>query len=409
MAVLAFRRKLQATGTGTLQPPAGALVATDTDPPLFCLFTNDWLRLQTYIVQALQLPITQGDFTAKYGTFSDQSEVANVVSAMQAVQALSVEFGDPTKLFNDLQNNPAILETTTPPTQLYTHIVWTAYQIYNAATVFNQTLGQFMTLLNPANCGTPTECAAVLTQVLTGPGGLQSTAVSATQTVNALVSHMSAFNQQMATPNATIQQYCANSSTFYNDAVAAAGQDAKDVISFQQDADAAYKAWEDYTISAVTVSVGLMVISCGILWPAAAVAAGVLGHDAVEARDNYNKYCAERDQSAADELKKQQLISDLGGLDTAVTNVGTAAANFVKTLAQVAAAWVTIGQDLAYIVNNYTPEQLANYNWVNQALKCEQATQDWQTIATAAQAYTIQSLVPFTTHTFGQPIPTNTN
>lgn len=395
------------TGTHTLEPPPNVLVAANTDPPLFGMFTQDWLQLQTYIVQTLQLPITQGDFTDKYGTFADESEVDGVVAAMKAVQALSAQFGDPTVLFKELTSNPAILESTTPPAQLYTNIVWTAYQIYNAAVTFNQTLAQFMQLLNPANCGTPTQCGQVLVEILTGPGGLQSTAVSATATVNQLIAAMSAFNTSMATPNATIQQYTTSSSKFYKDAVSAAGQDAQDVITFQQDADAAYKAWQDYTIAAVTVSVGLVIISAGILWPAAAVAAGVLGHDAVEARDNYNKYCNERDAASADEQKKQQLITDLGGLNTAVGNVGTAAGNFVSTLAQVAAAWVTIGQDLAYIVHTYTPEQLSKYSWVNQALKCEDATNDWQIIATAAQAYTQNSLVPFTTHTFGQALPTS--
>jgi len=404
--VRTIKRKAVPVGSGTLQPPAGAMVAANTNPPLFCLFTEDWLQLQTYIVQTLQLPITQGDFTAKYGTFSDSGEVEAVVGAMAAVQALSVDFGDPTKLFNELQSNPAILEGATAPTELYTHIVWTAYQIYNAAQTFNETLAEFMTLLNPSNCGSPTQCAAALTEVLTGQGGLQSTAVSATATVNGLISHLSSFNQKMSTPNATIQKYTANSSTFYKDAVAAGGQDASDVQTFQTDADAAYTAWKDYTIAAVTVSVGLIVISGGLLWPAAAAAAGVLGHDAVEARDNYNKYCAKRDAASADEQKKHQLITDLGGLNTSVGKVGTAAANFVNTLAQVAAAWVTIGQDLAYIVNNYTPEELSNYNWVNQSLKCEQATQDWATIGTAAQAFTIQSLVPFSSQVFGTPIPT---
>jgi hypothetical protein len=393
--------------TATLEPPAGALVDATTTPPLFCMFTQDWLDLQSYIVQTLQLPITQGDFLAKYGTFADESEVEAVVAAMTAVQGLSADFGDPTVLMQELASNPAILESTTPPTQLYTHIVWTAYQIYNAAVTFNQTLGAFMELLDPKNCGSPTQCGQALATVLTGEGGLQSTAVGAEATVNALIAHLAQFNQQMAAPNTTIQTYTASSSQFYKDAVAAAGQDAQDVIAFQQDADAAYKAWKDYTISAVTVSVGLIIISGGMLWPAAAAAAGVLGHDAVEARDNYNKYCAERDQSSADEQKKHQLITDLGGLDTAVSQVGTAAANFVLALQQVAAAWVTIGNDLAFIVNNYTPEQLSNYNWVNQALKCEDATQDWQVIATAAQAYTSNSLVPFTSHSFGQPLPTN--
>src|ERR1043165_7070472 len=215
------------TGTGTLEPPAGAMVAEGSDPPLFVMFTKDWLQLQTYIVQTLQLPITQGDFLAKYGTFSDQSEVEAVGAAMQAVQGLSTTFGNPTELFQELTNNPAILQSTTPPAQLYTNIVWTAYQIYNAAETFTETLGQFMELLNPNNCGTPTECGQALAEVLTGPGGLQSTAVSATATVNQLVSAMSAFNTSMATPNATIQSYTSNGSQFYKDAVAAAGQDAQ--------------------------------------------------------------------------------------------------------------------------------------------------------------------------------------
>jgi hypothetical protein len=394
------------TATGTLVPPAGALVAAGSNPPLFTMFTQDWLQLQTYIVQTLQLPITQSGFTDKYGTFSDEAQIDQVVAAMVAVQGLSAQFGDPTTLFEELASNPAILEATTPPAELYTNIVWTAFQIYNAATTFTQTLGQFMALLNPVNCGAPAACAQVLTEVLTGPGGLQSTAVSATATVNQLIAALAAFNTSMETPNATIQQYTASSSQFYTDAVNAAGQDAKDVITYQQDADAAYTAWKNYTIEAVTISVGLVVISGGLLLPVAAVTAGVLGHEAVEARDSYNNYCSERDQASADEQKKQQLITDLGGLNTSVGAVGTAAANFVTTLEQVAAAWVTIGQDLAFIVNNYTPAQLSNYSWVNQALKCEDATADWQVIATAAQAYTQNSLVPFTSHSFGQPLPT---
>lgn len=391
----------------TLQPPLAAFCNTATTPTTFCLMTQDWLDLQTYIVRGLQLPITTGSFSDKYGTFADADEVAKVIAAMQTVQALSTQFGDPTIIMAELASNPALLESTTPPADLYTHIVWTAYQIYNASQTFTQTLGAFMELLNPANCGTKTQCGQVLAEVLTGQGGLQSTAVSAQATVNTLIAHMATFNTAMTPANTEIQQYTASSSQFYQDAVAAAGQDAKDVISFQQDADAAYTAWKNYTIEAVTVSVGLVIISGGLLWPAAAVAAGVLGHDAVEARDNYNKYCGERDAASADEKLKQQLITDLGGLNTAVGNVATAATNFIDMLAKVTAAWVTIGSDLEFIVATYTPEQLANYSWVNQALKCEQATQDWATIGTAALGYTSTSLVPFTSLAFGTPIPTN--
>lgn len=53
-------------------------------------------------------------------------------------------------------------------------------QVYRAASTFSETLGQFMDLLNPSNYGSPTEYGAVLAQqVLTGKGGLQSTAQTA--------------------------------------------------------------------------------------------------------------------------------------------------------------------------------------------------------------------------------------
>ncbi len=398
---------MTAAPPATFQPPLSAFVNASTTPSTFCMMTTDWLDLQTYIVRALQLPISTGSFTDKYGTFADSTEVQNVVTAMQAVQALSTEFGDPTTLMAQLATNPAILDSSTPPAELYTHIIWTALQIYNASQTFNQTLGAFIELLNPANCGTKTQCGQTLAQVLTGDGGLQSTAVAAEATVNGLIQHVATFNGLMTPANTTIQTYTTTDSQFYKDAVAAAGQDAADVITFQQDADAAYKAWKNYTIEAVSVSVGIMVISCGLAWPAAAVAAGVLGHDAVEARDNYNKYCAERNNSSEDELKKQQLITDLGGLDTAVSSVAQALTNFSDMLAKVAAAWVQISSDLNVIVTKYTPEQLADYSFVNQALGCEHATQDWATIGAAAQAYTSTSLVPFTQGSFGTPIPTN--
>lgn len=396
--------------TGTLQPPPGALAATDKTPPLFCMFTEDWLTLQTYIASTLKLPITHSGFVDLYGTFTDEGEIDAVVAAMTAVQGLATTFGDPTALMKELASDPSILEATTAPTQLYTNIVWTAYQIYDAATTFTQTLGQFITLLNPANCGSPQQCGAAMVEILTGPGGLQSTAKSAETTLNALIEELASFAGEMKAPNDTMQTYTTNSGQFYKDAVTAGGQDASDVISFGEDADNAYTAWRDYTIEAVTVSVGLIVVSGGLFLPGAAIAAGVLGHNAVEARESYNTYCQERADSAADEQKKQQLVSDLGTLNTSVVLVNTAATNFITTLTQVAAAWAQIGQDLAYIVTTYTPEQLSDYSWLNQALKCDLATQDWQVIATAASAYTANSLVPFDMSVpFGTPVPTPTS
>src|SRR5687768_752835 len=99
------------TATQTLQPPAGLILENTQDPdkPLFCLFTEEWIQLQTFIVQALQLPVTTSNFEAKYGKFKDEGEVKSVVAAMKAIQGLSTSFGDPVALFNELGTDPHIL------------------------------------------------------------------------------------------------------------------------------------------------------------------------------------------------------------------------------------------------------------------------------------------------------------
>ncbi|MGC2400412.1 MAG: alpha-xenorhabdolysin family binary toxin subunit A [Acidobacteriaceae bacterium] len=396
----------------TLEPPIQQLTRQNQNgpdqPPLFALFTNDWLTLQAYIVQALQLPLTTADFTAKYGTFADQQQITNVVNAMQSVQALSAQFGDPATLVAQLAQDPAILEGTTPPAEIYPHIVWLANQVYNAAQTFTGTLSSFEQLLNPSNCGSQAQCAAILKEVLTGVGGLQSTAQTAQGQTNDLIQKLAQFNQSMVAPNQQLQAYTTESSQFYTDAQAAEGQDASDVAIFQTDANAAYKEWENYTIAATTTSVGITVLSCGLLWPVGAALGGGLGYAAGKARESYNNYCGERNQATADEQKKAQLVTDLSGFNSQIQNVSGASASFLSTLQQVEGAWTTIGQNLSYIVNNYTDAQLSSYSWIVQALNLNQATQDWQAIGAAAQSYTTNSLVTFTFQQFGTPLPTAT-
>jgi hypothetical protein len=390
----------------TLVPPAGLVVSNPepSGPPLFCLFTQDWITLQTFIVQTLQLPITKGDFETKYGTFTDETEVLNVVAAMQAIQALSTQFGDPKALVVELAKDPTILQSPTAPAQIYTHIVWFATKLFLAAQSYNQTLGQFMTLLNPANCGTPAQCGAILTEVLTGPGGLQSTAEEMVTLANALVQALAQFNVTLAPSVTTMSTYTAQSSTFYQDVTKAITADISDVASFQQAADDAYKLWRDLTISAVTTSVGVLVLTGGMAWPVSAALAGGLGDAAKKARDAYDKACAQRDAASADEQKKIQLKVDLGAFNTQMAPVQSAAVAFQTTLQQVTGVWTQIGVNIGYIATTFTPEQLGSLSWVMQALDLEKATLDWQAIATQAQEYTQQSLVTYNVQSFGTPI-----
>jgi hypothetical protein len=376
-----------------------------TAPPLFSMFTQDWVTLQGFVGQALTLPITVGDFQTKYGTFTDEQEIEGCVAAMLAIQQLSTSFGDPQALMAELAQNPAILQTTTAPAQLYTHIVWFATQLNQTATTFNQTLGQFITVLNPATCGSPAQCGALVAQILTGQGGLQSSAQTMVTMSNALVQSFAQFTGQLTPSITTMDTYTSDSSQFLKDVDAAIKTDTADEDTYRDQANAAYKLWRDLTISAVTTSIGVMVLSGGVLFPVAATLAGVLGSEAAKARSAYDAAINSLHQAEADEQKKRILRLDLKGFNDKSGETDAAAQAFLKSLQQVTAAWVGISSSLDFIVKNFTPAQLGDLSFIQKAMKLDQATQDWQAIATASQQYAANSLVTFTIHSFGDPLP----
>jgi hypothetical protein len=148
-----------------------------------------------------------------------------------------------------------------------------------------------------------------------------------------------------------------------------------------------------------------MVVTCGAGWPISAGLAGGLGDAAKKARDAYDDACRQRDAAEADEQKKIQLKVDLDGFNKQMAPVNQAAINFQTTLQQVTGVWTQIGVNIAYIADNFKPEQLGDLSWVMQALALERATGDWKIIADKAQEYTANSLVTYHFHTFGDPLP----
>ncbi len=361
--------------------------------------------MQTFIAQALQLPITSGDFEDQYGTFTDEDSVKSCVAAMKAVQDLSTTFGDPMALVQQLAQDPTILQADTAPAQLYVHIVWFAGQLYQTATTFNQTLSELMTVLNSVP---PDQLPATLKDILTGPQGLQSSAATMVALANDLVTQLAAFIVKLTPATTTMSDFTTSSSKFYQDAVAAVGVDAQDVITFQKTASDAYTLWRDLTISAVTTSVGTLVLSGGLAWPVSAVLAGVLGSKAKDARDAYDNACAALAAAKVDEAKKMSLQNDLGAFDLQMSSVDQSAKSFMEDLKKVAGIWTNIGTSLDFIVKGFTPDKFDKLPAWKDAMLLDQATKDWQTIATAASAYTANSLVTFNISKFGAALSTDT-
>lgn len=392
----------QNANDNTLVPPTG-LVTKDpnnSDKTLFCLFSQNWLTMQSLITQLLALPITEGDFVSKYGEFADKAEIDKVVAAMKTISDLSEQFGDPTKLIAQLADDPTILQSDTAPTQIYTHIVWFATKLYHAATTYNQTLEAFITLLQ--NSKDPEK---TLQELLVGPSGLQSVAESMLTLANNLVQALAKFNTDLNPAVTNMTTYTAKDSDFLQEVNQDIEAEKQAIDTYQQAADDAFKAWKDYTIAATTSSIGVLVLSCGFAWPVSAVLGGVLGDKAKKARDAYNDAREHVREAKAEKQQKVLLYHDLSALNTQMEPATTASQEFQKTLQQVAGVWSGISNSIAHIANNFKPSDFDDLSTLMQALKLDQATKDWQEIAAASKDYTENSLVSFTLSTFGDPLP----
>jgi hypothetical protein len=391
----------------TLQSTAPPPPGTNPPPSRFLLFTNEWLDLQNYIQMALAMPITKGDFATKYGDFpaTSTSLITNAIGAMSDVSKLSAVFGDPSTLKTKIISDPNYLLTQTPPTEIYGNIVWLANQIQNTASTFSYTFANLAPIIGPG-AGTPAQRAANLKAILDGPGGLASSAKLMQQQTSALMAKLLSFDSQITLANGQILTYVGSQSSLLSTASGLIGKMNDDINNnLQPAADAAYKAWRDYTIAAVTTSVGIMVLSCGLLWPVA-VGLGVgLGVAAAAEKTAYNNLMDQIATERADIQKKTNLVTDLSGFNGKVSLVAPALSSFKSSLETVEGTFNTAAMNLAFIANNFSDAQLSDLNWVMQTMKIGDAQNKWQAIAATTQDYTSNSLVSYDLGTsYGQKI-----
>lgn len=370
----------------------------------FLLFGSQWLSLQNYISQGLLLPINQGDFTTKYGTFSSKSTIDGCLEAMTNVQNLSSTFGDPSIIKKQLGSNPDYLTSTTPPSEIYGHIIWLANQIQNTANTFAFTFQSLQILLAQ---GTEAERAANLRMVLTGPGGLTSTAEEMKVKTQALITAMVSFESKFSDANNQILEYSGASSDIMKQTSEIIGQYTETIEQNQKAADKAIQQWRDYTIAAVSASVGIMILTAGMAWPVALGVGIGLGVAAENAKSSYNDLTALVKKETAEKQQKVLLQTDLTGLNSSVANVAPAMGEFKQSLNEILGVWTDISMNLNYIATNYTDAQLADLNWVMQTMKIMDAQTKWQNISDTTKQFTQGSLVDYNYSTsFGTPITT---
>ncbi|HMD99551.1 MAG TPA: alpha-xenorhabdolysin family binary toxin subunit A [Terriglobia bacterium] len=391
-------------------------------PNRFILFTDSWLNLQNYIETCLQLPINQGDFEQKYGSFAQKELVTNALTAMKDVRDLSSDFGNPSTLKKRLGENPDYIFTKDPPNEIYAHIVWLASQIQNAASTFTFTFASLKDLIGPS-AGTPAERAQNLKDVLIGQGGLVSTADDMKKKTSELLRKLMAFDGKFSAANEHVQRYAGQSSDILAAANKLVGDLTNDIENRLKPAsEAAWKAWRDYTIAASVTSVGLFLIGAvmfalapvtfgataiagGVLMAGGVACAAALGSAAKSQRDVYNDLQAEIAQKEEEKKKKVRLVSDLTGFNGQIGLVAPAMKDFKKNLETIESIWLDIGGKLAYICTTYTVEQLSDLPWVTQAFKITDATNKWKNIQVTTQEFTQTSLVSYDFGRWGDRIP----
>jgi hypothetical protein len=215
--------------------------------------------------------------------------------------------------------------------------------------------------------------------------------------------------------NDKLRAYTRDSSALVQEVSSAIGGLEQKIKDLEKSRDEAYKAWRDFTIAAVTASVGCALIGAllapftfgisAVVGAAGAIATGVgLGIKAAENMAAYNDYCGQIRTANEDLKKKQRLRSDLLDFNSAMNRVGPAMANFLTSLQTVEGVWVQINSDMVGISRDINEGNVGSMPFLVKT-KAAYAINAWKSIDTAAKQFTVESLVDYTSIPFGNAMP----
>jgi hypothetical protein len=364
--------------------------ASDADDDRkFVLFTKDFMQLQLVITQALTLPAAQGDFEAKYGSFDKKSVVTECVAALKALQTHCQLFGNPSVLVTEISK----LAEGAKPTTIYGKLVWLSHQIANTAENFKSTFKYLPAELKKQT--TPAEKVAYLKDVLMGDGGLIGEAIKMKSEADALYKEVLAYLSEMNRVKAPVMTYFSTSKgekSLYAEAKSKHEDLTKRVEAIQKEVEALGDEYLKYVAITTGVTVGLMVISMGMLWPVSAVTGGVLGSMTENLRKQRNALSEELDRVRGDEKKKATLVSDVNGFSPAIDRVAHNLDNVCKGLAVIGGVWGNVVNRLQAI-SATTPESLSGDSVNNVTRKINAARDKWDEIVEATYQFTADAFV----------------
>jgi len=380
----------------------------------FALFSDSWLELQGFVGAAIDLPITKGDFEEKYGTIGSSKTIVGAIDAMKKVQEAATEFGNPKTLRAALIKDPNLLATKVAPVEIYTHTVWLGQRVHETA---GKIVSGYQSVHDGLKDLPGKDQVEGIKQYLfdetLGPIPLSK---KMSDEAGELIVKLGKFEEKMNEYNQQLQNFTSNSSAMIKELDTTIGGLAEKVKELEKIRDDAYQAWRDFTIAAVTTSVGCYLIGVflapltggisAIIGGVAAIGTGVgLGVKAAYERARYNEYCKLVDGQGVELKKKQRLRADLGDFNVQMQRVGPAMGKFLRSMQTVQGVWVSMNTDMLSISRDITPANVGTFPLLVQA-KVDLAVNGWKSVDESARQFTVESLVDYQSLAFGDPIPT---
>ena len=378
---------------------ADATTSDATAATTFSLLTKSWMQLQCYVAGAITMPTDKADFESRYGKFDDEDSVICCASALADVQKQSDQFGDPKSLRAALIADPNLLTTDTPPSKIYTHIVWLADKIESTSAIISSS---YKTVYNLLKDEEPQQQVDDLCEFLFDPtiGPIPLSAKMATLTAD-LIKILGIFEAGLNNDNAIVQTYISNESTLEQEAKEKVGSLQADIESLNQQAEKAHDEYVKYCTAA-----GCVAAVC-LLGPTIMVVApieGYLGYEATKFQQEYNTYCAKIAEEETELKQKNRFLGDVGGFNTMINKVGPALQCFLTSLQQVEGAWLTMNDQLVALSKSLTSETVSTSAFVSK-VQTQGAVDAWDHVAQLANEYTSTSLIDYTPTQFGDPLP----
>jgi hypothetical protein len=318
-----------------LAVPSASLLKFD-DANKLAFDTSSWIYLNRYISRIENLSVEFSSVSVETG------------KALTKLRDLAVAFGSPKALRQLLVKNPNVLADSTPPSMLYTSIVWLVQRLHQSAAYTVSFLQGFL----EARSGV---------DVKAGLQELGTTAGKAMQPISDLSVLLSDFKNKIIASNNDLSEAC------------------------KADADLLHRKQEE--VGALHVRVENVQKQIDEL--------GFISSKRKRTEFEHELYflkLEEKDTVA----QAEKLRVAIGGLESILEDgawLKSSLDDLLEFLDKLRKVWTTFGSNLTQMAVDASDDQLRDLNFVKKALGLDESIKQWHGIDQAAKQFTVEALV----------------